>query len=175
MAQDINNNKPFRIIGLFSSCPSENASNRTEHEKKSSIIQNLSRYFFTRDDCFPPNPCPEEIGLNKFTELFHYEEYDVCHDIENLVEILIKMNLDQQYVSMNNETLRIENNIYLVVTYLDRPMIDLAYCLLLNHERSRSNPELLIFREGTITPTYEALRGTSFQQTEISYLSLIHI
>ena len=131
MAQDINNNKPFRIIGLFSSCLSVSTSNRTEHEIKSSIIQNLSRYFFTKDDCFPPNPCPQEIGLNKFTELFHYEEYDVCHDIGNLVEILIRMNLDQQYVSMNNETLRIENNIYLTVTYLDRPMIDMAYSCLL--------------------------------------------
>ena len=85
------------------------------------------------------------------------------------------MNLDQQYVSMNNETLRIENNIYLTVTYLDRPMIDMAYSLLLNHEVSRRNPELLIFREGTITPTYEALRGTSFQQTfsESKRISLV--
>ncbi|MEO0686373.1 MAG: hypothetical protein AAFY76_15380 [Cyanobacteria bacterium J06649_11] len=126
---------------------------------KSSIIQSLSRYFFTKDDCFPPNPCREDIGLSKFTELFHYEEYDVCHDVDDLVEILIKMNLDQQYVSMSNETLRVENNIYLVVTYLDRPMIDLAYCLLLNEKSSRRKPELLLFREGTITPIYEALRG----------------
>ena len=167
-----NSNKPFRIVSLFSSCLTVHPSNRTDHEMKSAMIQRLSGYLFTRD-CMVPDSCP---GLN-FTDLYHYEAYDVCHDHDRLVKLLVDFNMDQKYfptttTKTNNANTEdanspvASNNIVLVFTYLDRLMIDIVYSLLLMNKYG-ANPEILLFREG-IVPTHSFLRG-EFPHKGIAY------
>ena len=90
--------KPYRIVSLFSSClitttGYQTSPNRTEHEIRSAMIQHLSGYLFTKD-CMVPGSCP---GLN-FTDLYDYEAYDVCHDNERLIRILTELNLNRSEV-----------------------------------------------------------------------------
>ena len=171
--------KPYRIVSLFSSCLNittgyQTSPNRTEHEARSAMIQHLSDYLFTKD-CMVPDSCP---GLN-FTDIYDYEAYDVCHDHERLVEILIELNLNRKYfpipttTTKNNsngdeglDSMAESNNIVMVFTYLDQLMIDMVYSLLL-WNRYFLRPEILLFREGTV-PTHPDLRG-SFPHKGIAY------
>ena len=84
-------NKFYKIIGIFSSCfhHQESLSKQTQHELISTAIQKLCTTLFTRE-CLAPNTCSNE---RNFTEFYHYEEYDVCHDVDHLLDILIKLRI----------------------------------------------------------------------------------
>ena len=160
-------NKFYKIIGLFSSCfhHQESLSKQTQHELISTAIQKLSTTLFTRE-CLAPNTCSNE---RNFTEFYHYEEYDVCHDVDHLLDILIKLRIgDGDYyleLSDNDTNTKEESNIVLVITYLDQHMVDLVFCLLF--QRSARDPELLILRDGQVSP-YEFLRG-SYPHKGVAY------
>ena len=156
---------PYKIIGLFSSCLHHGSSKQTQHELKSSTIQKLSRTLFV-SDCIAPNTCSNE---RNFTDLYHYEEYDVCHDFDHLLKILIKFKIGDGYylASPDNDT-KEEGNIVMVITYLDQHFVDMVFCLLF--KRSAKDPELLLLRD-QITPSYEFLRG-SFPHKGIAYQQL---
>lgn len=128
------------IIGLFSSCLTK-TSNRTEKEIQASTMQSMSRYLFTTD-CIIPDMCTRRKG--NFTVFYNYEEYDVCYDHNYLIEILLKLNLDQRYQTTKH--IKVELTITLVVTYLSQPLSDIASVFLLR--RSTRDPALITFDDG---------------------------
>ena len=141
------------IVGLFSSCLTKRT-NRTEKEIQASTMQSMSRYIFGTD-CMVPDLCTE--GNGNFTAFYHYEEYDVCYDHDYLLEILIKINLDQHYQETKN--IKIQSKVQLVLTYLSQTFSDIASVFLMS--RSVYDPALLTFNDN-ISFTYKQL---FFRQT----------
>ena len=147
----------YKIIGLYSSCFNDDKYNGSYHETASKILQQYSKDLFTTDCVLPGWQCPGDNVDIKFSDFVEYEGYDVCYDRELLLEILLNLTLNStNFAEEGHDEVKRRSKIFLISTYLNSEMTNIASYVLMRRGRPVDEPAFLFFRDG-LTLKYTSL------------------
>jgi len=98
----------------------------------------------------------QRLGYCKrnFTDVFDYEEYDVCYNQTYLTRLAVEFKLNSSYMKtdLDDENFLPKNAITLIVTYINQALMNILSEIVLNRYKYRENSAITIFRDEITFP-----------------------